>query len=80
MATKTTLDEVPSASSGCWCCGDATVRGSLLRLEHRPEVGVCFRCVKTLSRRKRQIQRRTRHAPAGPLHRRVAYRLGFGSC
>jgi hypothetical protein len=67
-------------SGGCWCCGDLTVRGSLLRLQAHPEVGVCFRCVKDLGRRKRMIERATRAAPAGPWWRRFQYRAGFGHC
>ena len=71
----------PAEVSGCWCCGDRTVRASLLRLEEHPEVGVCFRCVRVLARRKRAIEHRTRAAPAGlPLWRRALYRLGLGTC
>jgi hypothetical protein len=72
---------VPPGPSGCWCCGDRTVRASLLRLGEHPEVGVCFRCVRVLARRKREVERRTRAAPAGwPFRRRVAYRLGWNRC
>jgi hypothetical protein len=70
--------EPPDA--GCWCCGDRTVRASLLRLREHPEVGVCFRCVKDLAQRKRGIERATRHAPPGPWWRRLQYRSGFGHC
>jgi hypothetical protein len=67
--------------TGCWCCGDRTVRASLLRLSEHPEVGVCFRCVKVLAARKREIERRTRSAPAGwPRWRRMRFRLGFNDC
>jgi hypothetical protein len=63
--------------TGYWCCGDRTVRGSLLRLGEHPEVGVCFRCVPMLARRKREIERRTRAAPVGwRFRRRVLFRLG----
>jgi hypothetical protein len=65
---------------GCWCCGDRTVRVSLLRLDRHQEVGVCFRCVRQLARRKRAIERLTRHAPPGPWWRRAQYRLGFNRC
>ena len=65
---------------GCWCCGDRTVRGSLLRLHDHPEVGVCFRCVRELDRKKREIERMTKAAPPGPCWRRVQYRMGFGRC
>jgi hypothetical protein len=66
---------------GCWCCGDRTVRASLLRLGEHPEVGVCFRCVRVLARRKREIERRTRAAPADrPVWRRLMFRLGFSRC
>jgi hypothetical protein len=76
-----TDDVDPPGSSGCWCCGDRTVQASLLRLTEHPEVGVCFRCVKELSRRKRQIERRTRPAPPGLSRwRRAQYRAGFGRC
>lgn len=69
------------ATPGCWCCGDRTVRASLLRLSEHAEVGVCFRCVEQLERRKRQIERRTRAAPASwPLGRRVLFRLGYSRC
>ena len=51
--------------TGCWCCGDRTVAASLLRLSEHQEVGVCFRCVDTLAKRKRTIERMTRHAPPG---------------
>lgn len=62
----------PPAPAGCWCCGDPTVSGSVVRLGAHPEVGVCFRCVKVLARRKREIERRTRAAPTGwPLWRRA---------
>ena len=50
---------------GCWCCGDRTVRASLLQLDGHREVGVCFRCVDRLAKRKRAIERMTRHAPPG---------------
>jgi hypothetical protein len=72
----------PEDPSGCWCCGDRTVQGSLLRLGDHPEVGVCFRCVKVLVQRRREIERRTRRAVLmdRPLWRRVQYRLGFGPC
>ncbi len=42
-------DDVDGPQPGCWCCGDRTVQASLLRLEGRPEVGVCFRCVDQLT-------------------------------
>ena len=57
-----------------------TVRASLLRLHEHPEVGVCFRCVKYLAKRKRAVERMTRAAPPGPWWRRAQYRLGFGRC
>ena len=66
--------------AGCWCCGDRTVRASLLRLSAHPEVGVCFRFVRTLSTRKHDIERATRHAPPGPWWLRVQYRAGFNRC
>ena len=67
--------------TGCWCCGDETVSGSLLRLVDHPEVGVCFRCVGRMSKRKREIERMTRRAPIGrPWWRRVLYRLGYNRC
>jgi hypothetical protein len=57
------------------------VQASLLRLGDHPEVGVCFRCINSLARRKREIERHTRAAPATwPLWRRVQYRAGFGRC
>jgi hypothetical protein len=80
MAT-TTLDGEPGGPTGCWCCGDRTVRASLLRLAEHPEVGVCFRCVGVLGARKREVERRTRAAPAGwPMWRRVRFRLGLNDC
>jgi hypothetical protein len=65
---------------GCWCCGDRTIVASILQLDGRPEVGVCFRCVDWLAKRKRKIERMTRHAPPGPWWHRLQYRLGFGRC
>jgi len=71
----------PSGVSGCWCCGDRTVQASLLRLSEHPEVGVCFRCVKFLERREREIERQTRAAPIGwSFWKRVLFRLGFDRC
>jgi hypothetical protein len=71
----------PSEVAGCWCCGDRTVRASLLCLGEHPEVGICFRCVRVLARRKREIERRTRAAPIGwPFWRRVLFRLGWNRC
>lgn len=68
----------PGEVTGWRCCGDRTVRGSLLQLGDHPEVGVCFRCVPVLARRQREIERRTRAAPLGwPLRRRVLLRLGW---
>ena len=66
--------------SGCWCCGDRTVQASLLRLGEHPEVGVCFRCVRTLARSKRALERATRKGPSGTWWQRVAYRMGLGHC
>ena len=73
-------DDGQAPQPGCWCCGDRTVCGSLLRLDDRPEVGVCFRCVDSLRKRKRTIERMTRAAPPGPWWRRLQYRAGFGHC
>lgn len=71
----------PPGATGCWCCGDRSVQAGLVRLGEHPEVGVGFRCLDVLARRKREIQRRTRSAPAGlPWWRRVQYRAGFGRC
>jgi len=71
----------PDPEGGCWRCGDRTVRGSVLQLGEHPEVGVCFRCVGVLAKRKREIERRTRSAPAGlPRWRRVLYRAGYNRC
>jgi hypothetical protein len=73
-------DYVEPTQPGCWCCGDRLVAASLLRLEGHPEVGVCFRCVDRLAKRKRAIGRMTRAAPPGPWWRRLQYRAGFGRC
>jgi hypothetical protein len=72
----------PHGPTGCWCCGDRTVRGSLLRLGDHPEVGVCFRCVKVLAKRKRELERQIRRALLAdrPFLRRMQYRTGFGPC
>src|SRR5215204_3351465 len=73
--------EPSDAPPGCWCCGYRAVRVSLLRLGEHPEVAVCFRCVKVLAKRKREMERRTKSAPVGwPFWRRVRYRAGFGRC
>ena len=83
MAMATGIDSLqpPGSSSGCWCCGDRTVKASLLRLGEHPEVGVCFRCVRVLAKRKRAIERQTRSAPVGwPFWRRLLYRAGFSHC
>lgn len=82
IATAVGSDSLESPGvPGCWCCGDRTVQASILLLGEHPEVGVCFRCIKVLARRKRALQRRTRSAPVGwPWWRRVRYRVGFGSC
>jgi hypothetical protein len=74
-------DQFEPPTAGCWCCGDGTVRASVLRLGNHPEVGVCFRCVSVLAKRKRAIERQTRKAPAAwPLWRRVQSRAGFNRC
>jgi hypothetical protein len=73
-------DMVEPQEPGCWCCGDRTVSASLLRLEAHREVGICFRCVKSLAKRKRAIERMTRHVPQGPWWRRLQYRAGFNRC
>ena len=65
---------------GCWCCGDRTVSASLLRLEGRPEVGVCFRCVGWLGERTRAVEVRARHAPPSPWWHRLQFRAGFNRC
>ena len=81
MTTAIGGDFLGPADSGCWCCGDRTVGASLVRLGEHPEVGVCFRCVKSLQNRKREIERRTRSAPMYlPRWRRVLYRLGYNRC
>ena len=73
-------DDMERPPAGCWCCGDHTVQASLLQLREHPEVGVCFQCVDSLAKRKRSIERMTRHAPPGPWWRRAQYRAGFGHC
>ena len=49
VATAVGEDQLEPPATGCWCCGDRTVRASLLRLGEHPEVGVCFRCVRVLA-------------------------------
>ena len=73
-------DYFEPADTGCWCCGDRSVDASLLRLSGHQEVGVCFRCVDWLSKRKRELERMTRHASPGPWWRRVQFRVGFNRC
>jgi hypothetical protein len=71
----------PPGTTGCWCCGDNTVQASIVRLGDHPEVGVCFRCVDVLARRKRAIQRQSKAGPIDwPFRRRLLYRVGFGRC
>jgi len=71
----------PTGTTGCWCCGDRTVHASLLRLSDHPEVRVCFRCIKFLDRRKREIERQTRAVPIGwPFWKRVLFRRGLNCC
>jgi hypothetical protein len=67
-------------ATGCWCCGDRTVVASLLQLDEHREVGVCFRCVDVLAKRKRAIEHMTRKAPPGPWWRRLQFRAGFNRC
>ncbi len=73
-------DFVEPPDWGCWCCGDRTVSDSLLQLNNHHEVGVCFGCVELLNKRRRAIQRMTRHAPPGPWWRRLQFRAGFNRC
>jgi hypothetical protein len=80
MRVETAGDTVDWPQPGCWCCGDRTVSASLLQLEGRPEVGVCFGCVDRLAKRTRSIERMTRHAPPGPWWRRLQYPAGFNNC
>jgi hypothetical protein len=40
----------------CWCCGQVTAEGALLRLGSHPEVGVCIDCGVYLGRRARDHQ------------------------
>ena len=80
MARTAVGGDFAESQPACWCCGDRTVVASLLHLDGRPEVVVCFRCVDQLATRKRKVERMTRHAPPGPWWRRMQYRLGFGRC
>jgi len=59
MQRTTVGGEHVEPQPGCWCCGGRLVSASLLRLEGRSEVGVCFRCVDRLAKRKRAIERMT---------------------
>jgi hypothetical protein len=73
---QTALDE-RDPIAGCWCCGTRPVAG-LLHLSEHPEVGVCFRCVTYLHKRKRELKRQAHAAPIGwPWWRRVLFRAGF---
>jgi hypothetical protein len=73
-------EEYVGPEGGGWCCGDRTVRASRLRLTAHPEIGICFRRVRALSERKRELERMTRHSPSGSWWRRVQYRVGFNRC
>ena len=73
-------DYLEPPDPGCWCCGDRTVRASLLQLDAHREVGVCFRCVDQLNKRKRVIQRMTRRASPGPRWQRLVFRARFNRC
>jgi hypothetical protein len=53
---------------------------SLLQLHEHREVGVCFRCIDVLAKRKRTIEHMTRKAPPGPWWRRLQFRAGFNRC
>ena len=80
VATAVGGDQLEPPATGCWSCGDRTVQASLLRLDEHAEVGVCFRCVEWLSKRKRDLERMTRNPSAGPWRRRLQYRAGFNRC
>lgn len=80
MASTAVGGDYVECQPGCWCCGDRTVHASLLQLDGHPEVGVCFRCVDRLTKRKRSIERITRHAPPRPWWRWLQFRAGFSHC
>ncbi len=52
-----------TGQSACWCCGQITDEDALVHLENHPEVGICVRCVRFLSRRAgdHQASARRRH-------------------
>ena len=51
--------------SRCWCCGQEYAEADLVRLGSHPEVGVCFRCARFLSRKAQEAQDRKHPSAAG---------------
>jgi hypothetical protein len=71
MTVGTAIDSgsLEGPSAGCACCGNPMPDG-LVRLGHRPDVAVCYRCVRWLARQGRAQQRELRRMDRG-LHRRL---------
>lgn len=57
-------DERSSGPSQCWCCGRTEDPAKLVHLGSHPEVAVCIRCTRSLSKWGREIEDRARSGPA----------------
>jgi hypothetical protein len=50
----------PALPSECWCCGTLDDPARLVRLGNHPEVGVCTRCARSISKWGAEIEDHSR--------------------
>lgn len=56
MNAQTVVDDETRSRSTCWCCGATEDPAKLVRLGNHPEVGVCTRCARSISKWAREIE------------------------
>ena len=64
MTSETRAPSKKFSQSECWCCGQPTPSGQVVRLDNHPEVSLCLRCARFVAHRASEIEDRQRSGPA----------------
>jgi hypothetical protein len=60
MVTETAVEDEQPHPSYCWCCGADQPPAKLVHLGVHPEVTVCLRCARSLSKWAGEVEDRSR--------------------
>jgi uncharacterized paraquat-inducible protein A len=68
---RTVSETMEALAAQCWGCGATTAEPDLVRLDQRPEVGICLGCAQYLYRRRTERLDRTKPSLAAEIRNMI---------